>query len=212
MNSPHQVTRDFEAALCEYTGARYAVTVTSCTAALLLVCRWWCRDENQTWGAGIGVLPPFPFTIPKRTYVSVPMSIINAGGQVFFRDEDWSGAYQLAPYPIWDSARRFTSGMFMPGQFQCVSFHVSKILGDTQGGAILHDSPEADAWFRRMRFDGRTEGVAPKDDDIREVGYHYYMSPDVAARLLHRLSFLPRVNNDLPNSEYPDLSTFEIFK
>jgi len=181
------------------------VTVTSCTAALLLAVRWALRDDRDILKLGV-------VEIPKRTYVSVPMSIIHAGGWPTFRDEDWSGAYQLKPYPIWDSARRFTSGMFMPGQFQCVSFHVSKILGDTQGGAILHDSPEADAWFRRMRFDGRTEGVAPKDDDIREVGYHYYMSPDVAARLLHRLSFLPRVNDDLPNDDYPDLSTFEIFR
>lgn len=211
--NPHQVTRDFEAALCEYTGARYAVTVTSCTAALLLACRWAAgRGQVQEHG-GISHRAYPRIEIPKRTYVSVPMSIWHATHRMpIFRDEDWSGAYQLKPYPVWDSARRFTSGMFMPGQFQCVSFHVSKILGDTQGGAILHDSPEADAWFRRMRFDGRTEGVAPKDDDIREVGYHYYMSPDVAARLLHRLSFLPLVNADLPNDDYPDLSTLEIFK
>lgn len=94
----------------------------------------------------------------------------------------------------------------------CVSFHASKILGDTQGGAILHDDDEADAWLRRARFDGRTEGVAPKDDTFTQVGWHCYMSNDVAARLLLKLSVLPKDNAPLPNDDYPDLSKLEIFK
>lgn len=102
--------------------------------------------------------------------------------------------------------------MYKQGQFQCVSFHASKILGDTQGGAILHDNAEADEWLRRARFDGRTEGVAPEDDRIDMLGWHCYLSPDVAARLLWKLSVLPEHNTDLPNSDYPDLSTFQIFR
>ena len=191
MFNPHQVTRDFEKALCEYTGARYAVTVNSCTSALLLACAYYKVKE---------------VTIPKRTYVSVPQSIIHAGGTVRLEDKDWSGRYKLKPYPIWDSARLFTSKMYQEGQMDCVSFHWTKTLGDTQGGAILHDSPEADAWLRRARFDGRTEGVAPKDDTFTMVGYHCYISPDVSARLLAKLSVLPQVNAPLPNDPYPDLS------
>jgi hypothetical protein len=38
------------------------------------------------------------------------------------------------------------------------------------------------------------------------------MSPDVAARLLLKLSVLPRHNDPLPNDNYPDLSKMEIFK
>ena len=195
--NPYQVVKDFEAALCEYTGAKYAVTVSSCTMALLLCCKF-----AQVRSA----------EIPKRTYVSVPMSIMHAGGKVSFRDEKWSGEYMLRPWPIWDSARRFTAGMFRPGHFQCLSFHASKILGDTQGGAILHNNPHADAWLRRARFDGRTEGVAPKDDRFVVHGYHCYMSPDVAARLLLKMHSLPRENDDLPNDDYPDLSKVELFK
>jgi len=40
---PHAVTREFEAALCQYTGAPFAVAVTSCTMALLLAVRWCLR-------------------------------------------------------------------------------------------------------------------------------------------------------------------------
>jgi len=139
------------------------------------------------------------------------MSIIHSGYNVVFRDEDWLGSYQLKPYPVYDSARKFTFGMYKKGEFQCVSFHASKILGDTQGGAILHDNEEADEWFRRARFDGRREGVAPKDDNFI-LGYHCYMSPDVAARLLLKLSVLPEHNEPLENSDYPDLSLQEAFK
>jgi dTDP-4-amino-4,6-dideoxygalactose transaminase len=95
---------------------------------------------------------------------------------------------------------------------QCVSFHVSKILGDTQGGAILHDNPEADAWLRRARFDGRTEGADPKTDQVQWPSWHAYMSPDVAARLLWKLSVLPKHNADLPRSDYPKLDLLECFK
>ena len=86
-----------------------------------------------------------------------------------------------------------------------------KILLLGQGGAILHDNPEADKWLRKVRFDGRTEGVDPKDDDII-MGYHCYMSPETAAQGLMRLSLLPLHNPDLPNSDYPDLSRMEVFK
>lgn len=231
--NPHAVTRQFEDALCEYTGAPYAVAVSSCTMALLLACRWQVRkDESKPDRSSVDILIGSTFEIPRRTYVSVPQSIIHAGGRVAFRDKHWTGYYQLKPYPIFDSARWFSSDMynavrrypkgvdgerqvastFGPGAMVCCSFHVAKILGDSQGGCILLDDSEADAWLRRARFDGRTEGVAPKDDKFDMIGYHCYMSPDVAARLLNRLSFLPKHNEPLPNDDYPDLSTMEIFK
>jgi dTDP-4-amino-4,6-dideoxygalactose transaminase len=200
MSSPYQVTKQFEEELCKYTSAPFAVALNSCTAALMLCLRY-MRGS------------PIPcVSIPKQTYVSVPMSIINSGCYLSFRDEQWRGAYQLKPLPVWDCARRFTSGMYVPGQYQCVSFSASKILSAEQGGAILHDSAEADAWFRRMRFDGRTEGVDPMEDKFDLVGHHCLMIPSVAATLLLRLYHLPRHNEDLPEREYPDLSKFEVFK
>ena len=208
LKNPFDVVRDFEAAVAEYTGAPYCVAVNSCTMALFLACKYSEVGEVE---------------IPKRTYVSVPMSIIHAGGSVRFRDEDWVGSYQLEQAPwngrgiIFDSARRFTSGMYgatvdnVP-VFECVSFHRSKILDLSQGGAILHNDPQADAWFRRARFDGRAEGVEPKDDTFDTLGYHCYMSPDVAAHGLWRLSYLPKHNDDLPNDDYPDLSKIPLFQ
>lgn len=201
MNGPYQVTKDLETALSEYTGAPYVVCVNSCSAALLLSLLW-CKEG----GCGNTI------NIPRRTYVSVPMAIKLAGLNIDWRDEDWRGAYQLRPCPIIDSARRFTSGMYSPGQFQCVSFSTTKILGIEQGGAILHDDPRADMWFRKMRFDGRTEGVDPLEDTFDIIGYHVIMLPSIAAQLLLKLHHLPRHNKDLPYYEYPDLSLHPAFK
>lgn len=199
--SPHDVTRQFEKALTEYTGAKYAVTTTSCTQALLMACAYYACEVGRP-----------VVSIPRLSYVGVPASIINAGLRVEFRAEDWQGEYQLLPLPVWDSARRFTSGMYRPGAMQCVSFHWSKILGLSQGGAILHDNDHADAWLRRARFDGRTEGADPRNDQVQFPSWHAYLSPEVAAHGLMKLSLLPRVNADLPRSDYPDLSLMEAFK
>ena len=204
MTSPYQVVKDFESALCDYTGAKYAVTTSSCTMALLLACAYHKQLAKYSF------LPAI--TSPKRTYVSVPQSIIHSGFKPAFDNRDWQGAYQLNPLPVWDCARYFTSNMFEKNNFQCVSFHWSKILGIGQGGAILHDNPEADVWLRKARFDGRSEGVAPSEDTFDMVGWHCYMSPRDAAEGLSRLAVLPKHNKPLPNDDYPRLDLMEIFK
>ena len=208
LSDPHQVTRAFEAALCEYTGAKYAVAVNSCTMAITIALAWKLWEEKSPWVLN------HPVYMPVRSYVGVPAAIRNVGLSVRFVPEEWSGEYEFGGLGrmVWDSARRFTSGMFRPGHMQCLSFHSSKILGDSQGGAILHDNDEADGWLRRARFDGRTEGADPKTDQVQWPSWHCYMSVDVAARLLWKLSHLPKHNPDLPNSDYPDLSQMEAFK
>lgn len=211
MKDPFDVVRDFEKELCLYTGAKYAVTTTSCTMALLLACKY-----NK-----VGEV-----TIPANTYVGAPMSIINAGGKVKF-DEPWNwqkqGFYQLKYTPIYDSARLFTSDMWknfgehptkwdLKTYFSCVSFHWSKTLGISQGGAILHNDDVADPILRKMRFDGRTENIPPKEDNFDVIGYHAYMSPATAAEGLTRLALLPKNNKPLIETNYTDLRKYDIFK
>ena len=140
------------------------------------------------------------------------MSIIQSGGSVKFEDREWLGMYQLKPYPIWDYARLLTSGMYERGQYQCLSFHWRKHLPIGQGGAILHDDPEADKWFRKARFHGRTEGVPPLEDMVDTLGWHCYMRPSDAADGLMRLSFLPLHNEPLSNEGSADLSILPVFK
>lgn len=111
-----------------------------------------------------------------------------------------------------DSARYLSSGMYQAGTYTCLSFHWAKHLGIGQGGCILHDNPEADEELRRMRFDGRTEGVAPHEDRFTVPSFHAYLMPRDAAEGLTRLALLPRFNEPLPWDNYPDLSKCEAFK
>lgn len=209
MSDAHAVTVEFEKAIAKYTEAPFAVAVNSCTAAILLACAWWYRETGFTVGTHLSV--------PKRTYVGVPMSVKHAGYRVRFEDIEWLGAYQLFPSPVWDSARWLTAGLYRRLDVRtkgtaaramvCLSFHATKTLGIEQGGMILTADPEADAWLRRARFDGRTPGVAPVDDVIAEAGYHCYMNPSTAAQGLMRMAALKPHNEPLPNDPYPDLST-----
>jgi len=194
--NPYIVVDKFEEALCEYTGAKYAVATSSCTASLILACKY---------------LKVQKVSIPKFTYISVPMAVIHAGGQVQFDNTKWRGLYQLKPYPVWDSARYFTSGMYKKGQIMCLSFRWGKILDIGQGGAILHDDPEADRWFRKARFNGRTAGLDPRHDTF-VMGYPFNMMPRDAAEGLTRLSYVPRHNEPLSNHDCTDISQLELWR
>ncbi len=211
MTDPFNIVRDFEAALCDYTGASYCVTTTSCTMALLLACAYHKQRLGDLYPIpehGIGIV-----SIPKRTYVGVPMSIKHAGWEVSFRDENWAGFYHLKPLGVFDSARWLTENMYIDHAMICVSFHPTKTLGiSTHGGAILHDDSDAHLWLRRARFDGRSEGVPAHQDWPVQLGWHCYMNPVTAAEGLMRLRTLPKRNDPLPNDDYPDLSTMELFK
>lgn len=223
-----RVVRDFERALCEYTGAPYCVTTTSCTTAILLAMAYHLDYKEGAVGSLLqGQLPEV--SLPRYTYVGVPYAVREAGGHPIFRHEDdWQGAYRLDPFPVYDSARRFRKGMYnwatawsdrnenspaLKEEMVCLSFHWAKTLGIGQGGAILHDDPEADDWLRRARFDGRTEGVAPAQDTfIQRRGWHAYMRPEDAAAGLIRLASVDPKAPDIPWSGYPDCSTIKAFQ
>ena len=191
----YKVVEDFELALSIYTGAPYVVTTNSCSMALTLALAF---DD-------VGIV-----RVPNRTYCSVPNSVEMAGCEVVFADIEWEGEYNLWISDVWDSARRFRKRMYRPGQFQCVSFQTSKILGLEQGGAILHDNPEADEWLRRARFDGRLN-ASEKLPKMR--GFHCYMNPSTAALGLQRLACLPDDNPDNGGSYmFEDLSKLDIWK
>ena len=207
----YRVVEEFEAALCDYTGAPYAVSVNSCSMAIFLALRWFYEhDKFHGMGEYEREYDWPQVEIPARTYASVPMSAMHAGFHIKWKTEKWSGAYQLNPLPVWDSARRFTSLMYRAGQFQCVSFQTSKILGLEQGGAVLHDSYQADTWLRRARFDGRLNAAEKLP---QQIGWHCYLNPSTAALGLQRLACLPRDNMDQAGAmDFPDLSAIPCFR
>jgi dTDP-4-amino-4,6-dideoxygalactose transaminase len=166
MYERNNVVRQFEKTIAKHCGAKYGVSTESCSAALLLSCLY-CKVKEVT--------------IPKKTYFSVPFSIRHAGGTVKFSDLKWSGAYQLKPYPIIDSAVRFKKDMYKPGFFVCLSFQYSKHIPIGRGGMILTDNKKAAEWFRLMRFDGRRE-IPKEKDRVKLAGFNMYMTAEQAAR------------------------------
>lgn len=191
----------FEDELAQYTGAKYAVTVSSCTDALFLSCVY----HNVT---GKEVV------IPKRTYLSVPQSIIHAGGIVKFQDYEWQtnlySRYQLKPFPIWDAAKELQPNMYRPSQTICLSFHTKKPLKIGKGGCILTDDLDMVNWLRRARYEGRGE-VSYREDDITFLGWNMYMTPEQAARGLVLLSQMPQ-EGIIQYEKYRDLTEFTVFK
>ena len=198
MYNPYQAVDEFERMIANWSGSKYGVAVESCTSALFLsLLRHKIKEVS----------------IPKYTYPSVPCSIINAGGKVKFRDEDWSGIYKLEPYPIIDGALRFQPNMY-EGGLHCLSFHQKKHLPIGRGGMILTDSREDYLWFKRMRFDGRRE-VPLEDDTFDMVGWNCYMTPEQAIRGIQLFSTINQKGlEDLDSKKqgYPDLSKCKAYR
>ena len=200
-HNPYKIVQMFEEEVAEYTGSPYAVSVDSCTNALFLISKYLEVDE---------------VVIPSKTYLSVPMSIIHAGGEVIFdkspKTNHWGGIYQLKPYPVYDAAKRFTSGMYIPESYMALSFHIKKQLGIGKGGMILTDNKDAVDWFKKARYEGRSEKYY-KEDSIERLGWNMYMTPQEATQGLCLMQNYPEHNKDLGEvNGYRDLTEFPVFK
>jgi len=191
---PRDIIDMFEARLARYAGSKFAVAVDSCTHALFLSMKY----EKVTGS----------ISIPAQTYASVPMQILHAGAMPAFRDIEWSGAYRLGETRIIDGAARFTSGMYSdPDSLHCLSFQIKKTLPIGRGGAILTDDLRAAEWLRLARYDGRDlKTPYTSTTHVGSLGWHYYMTPEDAARGLLLLDQIPAANADMMDwNHYPDL-------
>lgn len=201
----YKITEDFEKALSDYTGAPYVITVDNASNALFLALMY-----EKVKGQEI--------TIPCRTYPSVPCEIIHAGAKVNFKEiegEKIKGAYQLEPTKVWDSALRFTSGMYIPDTHMCISFTGPyKHFKLSKGGAILTDNEQAYFWFKRARYSGRRE-CSYHEDNLDMIGWNFYMMPELAARGLLMINQFYHEGKPIHNEDlelpYPDLSKFEVY-
>ena len=132
--NPWDIVKVFEEKVADYAGSKYAIALDNCSNALFL-----CLKYIDYTGE---------VKIPRRTYVSVPFSILHAGATPVFIEKEWSGVYNLEPTNIVDGATRFTRSMYIPGTFHCLSFHLKKVLKLGKGGMILTDDKKAYDWFQ----------------------------------------------------------------
>lgn len=200
MNNVHDNTRELERLIGEYTGAPHVVVVDNNCNGIFLALRYLLHIGQVSGRDRI--------RIPSHTYPGVPYAVRAAGLDFEFVEspEYLAGEYQMQPAPLWDSALRFTSGMYMKGQYQVLSFTGPyKHLKVQKGGAILTDSPHAHAWLSRAAYSGRNT-VSYHDDTFDHVeGYNMYMPPSLATIGVQMMDGIPMHNDDL-TMRYPDLS------
>lgn len=211
----HEITKQFEQALCDYTGAKYCVAVDNASNGIYIALMY--EKEVGNWN-------PIeqPISIPCRTYMSVPCEIINAGGMVNFLKKEndngkLKGAYRLNPTRVIDSALRFTADMYEENTLTILSFTGAyKHFKLSKGGAILTDDEKAYNWLKKARNSGRGE-MSYHDDNFTQIGINCYMMPEVASRGLvlfnqfYNADGSKKENQDL-ELPYPDLSKFSIYK
>lgn len=197
-NDPRDVVQIFEQKVADFAGAKYGIAVDCCTNGIFLSLKY--LKARGT------------IEIPKHTYQSIPMNIIHAGCTVAFRDEAWSGVYQLKPYPVWDCATRWQKNMYVGG-FHVISFQIKKRVPIGRGGMILTDDFEAAQWLSKARYDGRDLNISQWEDDGDICGWHMYMTPEDAARGILLMDRVPQYTEDCGTWEkYADLSQKKLFK
>ena len=192
------VVDEFERRVAEFAGAKYGVATNTCTSAIFLACCYRFQGYTNT-----------PTILPARTFISVPMAVVQAGGKVIFEDIPWSGVYRISPWWIVDGALRFRRGMY-EGGLHCLSFHARKLLNIGEGGMVLTDDKDAADWLRKARYSGRAAPLF-RIEDVDMLGWQMYMTPEKAARGLHLMEYM---GDDLPDQkvEYVDLRTAKIFQ
>ena len=200
IDDPWDVVEAFEDKVAKYAGSKYAVATDNCTNSLFL-CLKYLNGSGEV-------------EVPKKTYLSVPQSVLHAGCKVKFVDREWTGAYQLNPYPIIDGATRFTKDMYIPDTYHCLSFHIRKTLPIAKGGMILTNDIKAVDWFKLAEYEGRNRRI-PHDEmpEPTIVGWNMYMPPEQAAMGIILFEDIPEHNIDCGGSwKYKDLSGYKIWK
>jgi dTDP-4-amino-4,6-dideoxygalactose transaminase len=197
-NNPDEIIAMFEEKVATFAGSKYAVAVDSCSHGIFLSLKYFKKTRTVT--------------IPSHTYISVPMQIIHAGCNVQFEDVDWSGVYQLKPYPIFDGAVRWKKDMYSGG-LHVLSFQMKKRIPIGKGGMILTDDEDTAKWLKAASHDGRTPGVCYNKDTFTTLGWHYNMTPEDAARGIVLMDKTQDITDDFADrSSYTDLSKLDIFK
>lgn len=189
--------KDFEKAIAEYFGAPYAVATDCCTHAIELCLR--LKGSKS-------------ISVPKHTYISVPMLSIKLGIELNWKDEQWLDYYYLTEDVI-DAAVLWKERSYIPNTYMCVSFQFKKHLSLGRGGVILLDNKQDALQLKKMSYDGRTPDSPWASQNIDSMGYHYYMTPETANLGLEKL---PAAIANKPKQwtieDWPDLTQMEIFK
>ena len=192
-NDPREVIDIFEKKVAAFAGSKYAVAVDSCSHGIFLSLKYLQYEDIVI--------------LPEHTYVSVPLQVEHSGAEYTFETRKWSGVYQLTPTRIFDGAGRWTEGMYVGNNaLHVLSFQIKKHIPIGKGGMILTDDEYAYNWLKLASYDGRDLNKDYTVDVPTIKGWHYYMTPEDAARGILLMDQKPPVNEDSHDStKYPSL-------
>ena len=193
-----KIINEFENAISKFYGSPYAVAVDSCTHSIEL-----CLRYNKVK----------KIIIPKRTYLSIAFLSNKIGISLEWKDENWVDYYYLGGTNIIDAAVLWRRDSYIPGTLMCLSFQYQKHLSLGRGGMILTDDIKAHDELKCMSYDGRKPDIPWREQNIKSIGYHYYMTPETARLGLDKL---PDSIKNKPRKwsieDWPDLQKMDIFK
>ena len=196
----------FEQELSKYTGAPYVVLTDSCTNAIFLAIKYKQKYTKEFINVS-------ELSIPNRTYISVPQTLMHCDITPIYNNILWDGHYELGNTNIFDCAVGFEQDMYKPGSMMCLSFQQKKAIKIGKGGAILLDNEEAYHKLKRMAWDGRDSSITVSEDKNIILGYHMNMIPDDAAKGLLLLNQYVFNENDIKGyKDYPNIEQINYFE
>lgn len=194
----------FEREVAYFAGSTYAVSTDCCTHALELSLRLKAEIGELKYGDTV--------VIPEYTYVSVPMTLAKLGLKWKYKDEKWEGLYEINTpglTRVVDGAVRWRRSMYIYGSLHCLSFQIKKRIPIGRGGMILTDNKDYYDWLKLASYDGRDLKTRYTDTDhIKTYGYHYYMTPEDAARGLILMQMIKEEGDTGFWNSYPNLKTW----
>lgn len=188
----------FEEKIADFFGSPHAVAVDCCTHALEL-----CLRMNKVKH----------YTVPKRTYISVPFLANKLGISFDWREEEWQDYYYLGDTNIVDAAVLWRRNSYIPNTLMCLSFQYRKHLNLGRGGIILTDSKKDAILLKKMSYDGRLPDIPWREQDIDTFGFHYYMTPETADLGLKKMQkAIDTPPRKWITADWPDLTKMKVFK
>ena len=192
-----ETVKEFELELANYYNSPFCVATDSCTHAIELCLRY--------------LNPKNVIKIPARTYVSIPFTLLKCNLNWQFADSEWEEYYRLEGTPIIDGAVNFKRNSYLNGTYMCLSFQFKKMLNLGRGGAILCPTKDDYDVLKKMSYDGRTDGISWTQQNIKHIGYHYYMTPEIANQGIKKIK-TAKPNKYWTSKDYPYLPDMDVFK
>lgn len=191
----------FEREVAYFAGSKYAVATDCCTHAIELSLRLKAEIGDIKYGDTV--------IIPEYTYVSVPMTLAKLGLKWKYKNEKWEGLYEINTpglTRVIDGAVRWQRHMYIYGSLHCLSFQIKKRIPIGRGGMILTDNKDYRDWLKFASYDGRDLNTRYTDKNhIKTYGYHYYMTPEDAARGLILMQMIKEEGDTGFWNAYPNL-------